>query len=129
VRGYEFLNPPGAELRGAFSSQTAEVQMSYNMAGVRNPVIDALIVEAERAVDINAATSALKALDRVLLWNFYNIPLHAPEGERFLLWDKFGRPKHESVARYEYLVGSSLRVIDSWWFDTQKAAKLTAVGK
>ena len=121
VRGHDFLNPPGAELRGAFSSQTAEVQMSYNMAGVRNPVIDTLIMETERAVDIDAATSLLKALDRVLLWNFYNIPLHAPEGERFLLWDKFGRPTHESVPRYEYLVGSSLRILDSWWFDSGKA--------
>ena len=129
VRGHDFLNPPGTELRGAFSSQTAEVQMSYNMAGIRNPVIDALIKEVERAANIETATSALKALDRVLLWSFYNIPLHAPEGERFLLWDKFGRPDQESVARYEYLVGSSLRVIDSWWFDAEKAAKLSTVGR
>ena len=129
VRGHDFLNPPGAELRGAFSSQTAEIQMSYNMAGIRNPIIDALIEEVERATNIETATSALKALDRVLLWGFYNIPLQAPEGERFLLWDKFGRPGRESVARYEYLVGSSLRVIDGWWFDLEKAAKLTIAGK
>jgi microcin C transport system substrate-binding protein len=129
LRGGGVLNPPVAELRGAFHSKTADIQMSWNMAGIRNPIVDALIEEAERAGTIEAATTAIKALDRVLLWGFYHVPLHATEDERFLLWDKFGRPEHEAVARFEHLVGSSLRVIDGWWFDTQAAAKLAIVGK
>lgn len=128
VRGHDFLNPPGVELRGAFSSKTADLRMSYNMAGIRDPIVDALIEQAEQAGTIEAATTALKALDRVLLWSFYHIPLHATEETRFLLWDKFGRPAQESVARYENLVGSSLRILDSWWFDPEKAARLKLEG-
>ena len=129
LRGGGFLNPPVAELRGAFHSKTADIQMSWNMASIRNPVVDALIEEAERAETIEAATTAIAALDRVLLWGFYHVPLHATEEERFLLWNKFGRPEHEAVARYEHLVGSSLRIIDGWWFDPEKAARLATVGK
>ena len=37
-----------------------------------------------------------------------------PDEERFLYWDKFGRPD-ESAAKYQYLTGGLVRVIDSWW--------------
>ena len=63
------------------------------------------------------------------MWGFYHIPLNVPDDERFLRWDKFGRPEREAVARYEHLVGSSLRVLDSWWFDTEKADKIASMGK
>ena len=129
LRGHDFLNPPVGELRSYFGSKTADMEMSGNVSGIRDPVVDALIEEAERAGTIEAVTAALGALDRVLLWGFYHVPLHASEEERFLWWDKFGRPEHEAVARYEYLVGSSLRILDSWWFEPGKAARFAHVGK
>ena len=120
VRGHDFLNPPVGELRSYFGSTTADMEMGGNMSAIRDPIVDALIEEAERAGNIEAVTTALSALDRVLLWGFYHIPLNGSEEERFLWWDKFGRPEHEAVARYEYLTGSSLRILDSWWFDPEK---------
>ena len=51
---------------------------------------------------------------------FYYLPLNAIEQERFLYWDKFGRPD-ESSARFEYLTGNSVRVIDSWWLNDVKS--------
>lgn len=48
------------------------------------------------------------------MWNFYHIPLNEPEDERFLYWDKFGRP-NDSIAIYEYMTDGLARVIDSWW--------------
>ena len=51
---------------------------------------------------------------------FYRIPLNMPDEERFLYWDKFGRPD-DSAAIYEYLTDGLARVIgddsDTWWFD------------
>ena len=129
VRGHDFLNPPVGELRSYFGSDTADLELSSNIPGIRDSIVDALIEEAERAETIEAAAVALKALDRVLLWGFYHVPLHAIEEERFLWWDKFERPEHEAVARYEYLVGSSLRILDSWWFEPEKAERLVSVGK
>ena len=37
-----------------------------------------------------------------------------PAEERFLYWDKFGRPD-ESASMFEYLDGGLARVVDSWW--------------
>ena len=100
------------------------------MAGLRDPIVDALIEKAEHEAEtIEQAMTACRALDRVLLWGFYHIPLHIPDEERFVRWDKFERPQREAVAKYEYLVGSAVRLLDSWWIDPDKARKLTPAGK
>jgi len=121
VRGHDFLNPPLGELQSYFGSGTADLELGGNMAGLRDPVVDALIDRAERTVgSLDEAMTACRALDRVLLWGFYHIPLNIPDEERFVRWDKFARPKGEAVAKYEYLVGSSVRILDSWWIDPEK---------
>ena len=124
VRSHETLNPPIGELHNYFGSDSAAMPGTGNLAGIRDPAVDALIEAAVQARSIDAVVAACRALDRVLLWGFYHIPLGARDAERFLYWDQFGRPEHEAVARYEYLTQSSLRVIDSWWFDAEKARRL-----
>lgn len=113
-RGLDFLNPPLAQLRTHFGSANAEAGMGGNLAGIRDPVVDELIELAQRAPTMEAATTICRALDRVLLWGFYDIPLNMPDEERFVYWDKFGRAD-ETAAAYEYLDGGLARVIDSWW--------------
>src|SRR6516164_3006291 len=65
---------PGNELRGYWGSQTAEEPGSYNLIGIKNPSVDAMIdqiVLAKNRADLEAAT---RALDRILLWNHYVVP-------------------------------------------------------
>src|SRR6516225_6446067 len=62
---------PGNELRGYWGSQTAEEPGSYNLIGIKNPSVDAMIdqiVLDKNRADLEAAT---RALDRILLWNHY----------------------------------------------------------
>ena len=61
-------------------------------------------------------TAAQRALDRILLWHFYTIPLVAVEGLRVVYWDKFGRPQTDA----EYRTGFP----DTWWYDEAKAARI-----
>jgi hypothetical protein len=111
-----FANPPMASLQYYFSSEYAEPGTAANLGGIRDPVVDFLIERAQRTPDIDTASIACRALDRILLWGFYHIPLNMPEEERFLYWDKFGRPD-DTDAIYEYLTDGLARVIDTWWFD------------
>ena len=115
VRGHDFLNPPLGELDSYFGSKTADMELGGNIAGIRDPIVDALILLAEGMPHIESAMSASRALDRVLLWGFYHIPLNGIDEERFIYWDKFARPGGEAVGRYEYLIGSTIRILDSWW--------------
>lgn len=109
-----FVNPPMASLHYYFSSEYAKPGAGANLGGIRDPVVDFLIERARRTPDMETASIACQALDRVLLWGFYRIPLNMPDEERFLYWDKFGRPD-DSAAVYEYLTDGLARVIDNWW--------------
>ena len=44
------------------------------MVGIKNPAVDALIERVIFAKDRDELVAATKALDRVLLWNFYVVP-------------------------------------------------------
>ncbi|MCY4127937.1 MAG: extracellular solute-binding protein [Gammaproteobacteria bacterium] len=124
VREHLFLNPPVGELRNHFSAEAAGIQMGGNMVGVRDEVVDTLVEMAEQASSIEEISAIVKALDRVVLWGFYHIQINSAELERVLYWDKFGRPAGEEVAELEYLTGSSVRILDSWWIDDAKAKRL-----
>ncbi len=126
--GRELVNPPMGQLHTYFSSEVAVPDMGGNLSGIRDPVVDALIERAQSAPDLETAKTICRALDRVLLWGFYHIPLNMPDDERFLYWDKFGRPD-DAAATYEYLVGGLARVIDSWWIDDAKVESLAADGR
>lgn len=126
--GREFGNPPMGQLRNYFSTRSADGELGGNLAGIRDPVVDALIELAQRAPNMETAAVACQALDRVLLWGFSHIPLNMPDEERFLYWNKFGRAD-DSGAIYEYLTGGLARVIDSWWIHDAKVGALGAEGR
>lgn len=109
---------PGNEQRGYWGSTAADTKGSHNVIGIKNPVIDELvekIVGADSAEDLQAYC---RALDRILLFNYYVIPNWHLGAWRIAYWDKFGKPA--KTAPY------SLGVPDTWWFDKDKAAAVAA---
>ncbi|MDE0450843.1 MAG: extracellular solute-binding protein [Gammaproteobacteria bacterium] len=107
---------PGLQLRNWFSSAAADHDYGQNWARVRSPLVDSLIqsvIEADTAEDLYAAT---RALDRVLLWNFYFIPLGSQPGFRLVRWDKFSEVRDDALTRVPYL--------DAWWWDEAKARRV-----
>ncbi|MGE8943735.1 extracellular solute-binding protein [Leptospira interrogans] len=113
---YALRLTPGVELANFFGSSSADTDGSYNLAGIKSPVIDALaakVVEAKSREDLLAAT---RALDRVLRAGHYWVPHWYKGAHNIAHWNKFGRP--EVKPRYDR------GVVDTWWFDAEKAAKL-----
>jgi len=88
-----FFPPPGEELRSYFGSAGADEKGGANYSGVRDPVVDALIDKALAARDEKTIKATMRALDRVLLWNWYMIPEWYRAESWISYWDKFGRPK------------------------------------
>lgn len=113
-KNYDVPNPPLPILPMAFHSARADMEGAGNINAIRDPVVDDLILRAQRAANLNEATVILRALDRVLSWGFYDILLSAPDHERFVYWVKFGRPD-DAKARFAFLTDGYLEVIDSWW--------------
>ena len=92
------------------------IDSTYNRPGVQDPAVDYLVdgIVANQANE-KALISWGRALDRVLLWNYYMIPMWHMDKYRIAYWNEFGRP---AVAP-KYSIG-----LETWWYDPVKAAKL-----
>ena len=109
---------PGLALRNWFSSQSAEMPLSQNWMNIRNPAVDSLIEKVLAATNSEDFYAATRALDRVLLWNFYWIPDNGMPGYRLVHWDKFGKPNHELALNQGEVW------LDTWWWDPAKADRV-----
>ncbi len=109
---------PGNEQRSYFGSVSAERQGSRNFAGIANPAIDKLIDRIIFAKDREELIAATRAMDRVLLWNYYVVPQWFLPFERTARWDRFGRP--------EKLPEFDIGFPSIWWWDEKKAARIKA---
>ncbi len=107
---------PGNEQREFWGSQAADQPGSRNAVGIKNPAVDKLIDEVIFAKDRPGLVAATKALDRVLLWNFYVVPQFTYPFVRYARWDRFSHA--EPLPKYARSGLPSL-----WWFDADKAAK------
>ena len=108
---------PGNEQRDWFGSTAAVRPGSRNVGGIKNPAVDALIeriIFARSRVELAAAT---RAMDRVLLWNFYCVPQFNYGFQRYARWDRFSRP--EPLPKYGV---SGFPTV--WWYDADKAARI-----
>jgi microcin C transport system substrate-binding protein len=109
---------PGNEQRGYWGSQAADQPGSLNIVGIKNSAVDAMIdqiVFAKNRADLEAAT---RALDRILLWNFYVVPQWTYGRVRTARWDRFGHP--DPMPKYGRAAFPTV-----WWWDAAKAAKTT----
>ena len=105
---------PGSELRDYWSCAAAKSTGSSNVPGICSPAIDAMIEKVNAAEDRNTLRTAARALDRLLLWNWYMVPNWYSQNFHIAYWDRFGDP------------GIPIREglnFDSWWVDQQKAKK------
>lgn len=117
IRIGDFGLPPW-ELHLAFHSQAVDAPLSFNHAGISHPAVDALVDAAKAASTLDSMAAACRALDRVLLWSFYQIPLDAVDDPHLVYWDKFGRPQREAEATY------LSPFPDGWWYDPVKADRI-----
>jgi microcin C transport system substrate-binding protein len=107
----------GNEQRDYFGSERADTPGTRNLSGIKNPVVDSLIEKLINARDYKQLTDTAKALDRVLLWNYYMIPSWHSNVERIAYWDRFSRPSINP--KYHPLD------LSTWWFDQKKDANIT----
>jgi microcin C transport system substrate-binding protein len=109
---------PGNEQRDFFGSAAADRNGSRNYLGIKNPAVDAIIERLIFSTDRDDLIAASRALDRVLLWNHYVVPMWYIPYDRIARWDRFGRP--DKLPDYANGFPSI------WWWDEQKAKQVAA---
>ncbi len=110
---------PTLLISNTFSSAAAEQEYSFNWSNLKDPAVDVLIEHVYAAQHYDDFVAALRALDRVLLWNFYWLPSGSKTNFSMVHWDKFGRVDHGRVVWIESYVAN-------WWWDEEKAARVAA---
>jgi microcin C transport system substrate-binding protein len=108
---------PGNEQRDFWSSPAADRPGSRNLVGIKNSAVDAMIERVIFSKDRDDLVASTKALDRVLLWNFYVVPQWTYGKQRTARWDRFGHP--ENMPKYGAAAFPTV-----WWWDAEKAAKV-----
>ncbi|MEZ5816908.1 MAG: extracellular solute-binding protein [Hyphomicrobiaceae bacterium] len=108
---------PGIELYNYFGSEAADNEGSSNQAGIKDPVVDALIARVISAKSRDELNTATRAIDRVLRAGHYWVPHWYKASHNIAYWDKFARP----AIKPKYARG----ILDTWWYDPERAAKLT----
>ncbi len=98
---------PGNEQSAYWGSAVADEKGSMNIMGIKNPAIDDLSQKITQCQTYEDLVTTVKALDRVLLWNFYVIPQWYVGTFRIAYWNKLGHP----AATPPY----ALPMIDTWW--------------
>ena len=104
---------PGNEQRNYWGSSSATRQGGRNYIGIQNPAIDALIEEIIFAENRQAQITATRALDRVLLWNYYVVPHWHIATHRLAYW----RPLAYPTPLPPYAHGFP----DIWWFNQENS--------
>jgi microcin C transport system substrate-binding protein len=117
---FAMSSTPGEGLKSLFSSQAAATKGTRNLAGVADPVIDALldkIIVADNRADLH---TACRALDRVFRAGRYWVSHWYLAAHRIAFWDVFGRP----ATKPRYGRG----VPDTWWYEPGKATNIERAG-
>ncbi|MEL7255510.1 MAG: extracellular solute-binding protein [Pseudomonadota bacterium] len=107
---------PGNEQRSYFGSETADVEGSRNLMGMKSPAADALITAILSAESREDFVAAVRALDRVLISGRYVIPIHQYA---------VGRIAHSADLHYPRdrlpIYGDGVWFLpEVWWFEAVK---------
>jgi len=104
---------PGNEQAYRFGSQEADIEGTFNYAGVRSTAVDYFIdaiSDATAREDLQAAT---RALDRTLLTGNYVVPLYHQTADRVAYWGEIDHP--EDTPLTGYLQGTRFKH-ETWWY-------------
>ena len=115
-----FTLTPGPTLPNNFGSVAADEPGSFNLPGIKDPVIDALIEKAQEADSREQLYTTLRVIDRILRGNHYWVPQWSKASHTIAYKNKFGFPPRKPPL--------SRGILDTWWVvaETDDPAKAEA---
>ncbi|HTT11199.1 MAG TPA: extracellular solute-binding protein [Burkholderiaceae bacterium] len=75
-----------------YGSKSADEKGNGNFRGVKSAAVDHILEAMSRATTIDEFRDACRALDRVVMWNYWQVPELYSDHELMSYWNKFGIP-------------------------------------
>jgi peptide/nickel transport system substrate-binding protein len=92
---------PGNEQKLYFGSDGKTTEGTRNYPGIADPAVDAAIAGLLTAKGHEEFTTAVRALDRLLVSGFYIIPFYDAGGQWVARWNRIGRPDAQPLPGFE----------------------------
>lgn len=108
---YPMSQMPGNEQKEFWGSSAADIKGSYNLIGIKNPVVDEIVNALVLVQEKDEYVAHIKALDRVLLNENYMIMQWYSPNQRVAYHDKFHHPKTETKVGFQPF---------TWWAKESK---------
>jgi microcin C transport system substrate-binding protein len=89
----DFTLPSASDMATLYGSKAADEKGNNNFRGVKSRAADALIEAMSRARTLPELTDASRAFDRVVMWNFWQVPDLYANTENVSYWNRFGMPR------------------------------------
>lgn len=89
----DFTLPSASDMATLYGSKAADEKGNNNFRGVKSRAADALIEAMARARSLQDLTDASRAFDRVVMWNFWQVPDLFANTENVSYWNRFGIPR------------------------------------
>ncbi|AJE48919.1 extracellular solute-binding protein [Celeribacter indicus] len=118
--GYQSGLEEGAGMQQKYGSK--EVNDIFNPAGYSREAVDRLIEEVIRAETYDDMTAAVRAIDRVMRYDYFMVPTYYNDSYWVAYYDMYDHPPLEQMPAYD------LGYLDFWWYNADKAAELRAAG-
>ena len=113
----DFMLPPVSDLVQIYGSAAADQKGSNNLRGVKSAAVDSLLATMGRARTLDELRDAARAFDRVVMWDYWQIPDLYSSAERASYWNRFGmpatRPKYYTLE--SALVEIPAWAVTTWW--------------
>ncbi len=100
---------PGNEQKNYWHSESADRPGSKNLAGIKDPVVDAMVEKIIYAGTQKELTAACKALDRVLWYGYYLVPNWYLNVHRLVYRNMFMQPETLPLYYNHY------QLLMTWW--------------
>ncbi|MCF8056559.1 MAG: extracellular solute-binding protein [Desulfocapsa sp.] len=100
---------PGNEQKNYWHSSSADRPGSRNLAGIKDPAVDAMVEKIVYAKTQEELTAACKALDRILWYGYYMVPNWYLNVHRLAYHNKFSMPDTLPLYYNPY------QLLMTWW--------------
>ncbi|KQZ94304.1 bicyclomycin resistance protein [Mesorhizobium sp. Root157] len=104
--GFNNSLSPGIEQIGRWGSEAANIEGSFNLAGVADPAVDAAIDAMLNARQKDDFVAAVRVLDRLLISGNYMVPMQYNSEQWIAYWTYMAHPDKTSLFGYQ---------LPTWW--------------
>jgi peptide/nickel transport system substrate-binding protein/microcin C transport system substrate-binding protein len=88
----DFTLPDATGAAAGYGSKSADEKGNSNFRGVKSAAVDHIIAAMAAAITLERLRDASRALDRVVMWNHWQVPDLYAADEKASYWDRFGTP-------------------------------------